>query len=209
MPRPGYTQKPRPGGRARPTTESSGASPGVEDEKIQPLQILLAYLKLKKNASSQTMNNFFTLLRPLIGKNVASLFRSWTTLAGSALVVGGLLTADQTADGLQVGELSQIASGALLIFSARFINYVRAKALFGRSLSPLAEHIGPVMGRSIHSGIRALMTSVTGALVMIGAAAPGSTEADIANLDLAEIGVAAVFYFGARIYSYVQEKRVS
>lgn len=206
MPRPGYTQKKRPQGRG-PSTVSNGRSPS-EDEKTPWLQIALQLLSLKQHATSQKMNSLFALLRPFIGKNVASLLRSWTTLAGSALLAGGLLTAAQTADGLQVGELSEVASGVLLIFAARLINYVRAKVLFGRSLSPLAEYIGPIMGRSIHSGIRALMTSVTGALIVIGAAAPGATDSDIANLDLAEIGVAALFYFGGRIYSYFQDKQV-
>jgi len=205
MPRPGYTQKPRPGGRPKPTSASSGASPSA-DEKTPWLQIALQFLTLNQNPSKK-MINLFALLRPLIGKNIASLLRSLTTLIGATLVTTGYLTADQTADGLQVGELSQIASGILLVFASRLINYVRAKVLFGRSLSPLAEYVGPIMGRSIHSGIRAALTFVTGALITIGAAAPGATESDIANLDLTEIGVAAVFYFGARIYSYFESRK--
>jgi len=154
----------------------------------------------------KSMNNLLNLLRPLIGKNIASLLRSLVTLLGGFLVGLGLLTATQTADGIQVGEVVSVIGGALLMLASRLINWIRARTLFGRSLSPAADVLGPLIGRSLHSLTRAILTALAGGLIAIEAAPVGATSPQIEALDVVNVLSALVLWGIGRIYSYFQEK---
>jgi hypothetical protein len=165
--------------------------------------IALQMISLRK---PKHMTNLLNLLRPLIGKNIASLLRSLVTLLGGFLVTVGLLTAAQTADGIQVGEVISVIGGALLMLTSRLINWIRARTLFGRSLSPAADFLGPIIGRSLHSLTRAIMTALAGGLIAIEAVPAGATAPQIEALDVVNVLVALVLWAIGRIYSYFQDK---
>lgn len=153
------------------------------------------------------MNLVLKLIRPLIGKNLPSLARSLATLAGSGLVTIGALEASQVADGVQVGELFQILSGLVLIGISRMSSWLRAKEGISSSvLSPIVESIGPVVGRSVSSFIRAAMTAVAGWLAGAGLIEEGTTGPELGNLDLETIITAALAFLLARVFSFIQDK---
>lgn len=153
------------------------------------------------------MNIVLKLIRPLIGKNVASLARAAATFIGTGLVSIGALEAAQTADGVQVGELFQILSGLALVSASRVTSWLRAKEGISSSvIAPMAEAMGPIIGRSIHSFVRAALTAVAGWLASAGLVEAGTDAASLGNMDIEHILGAVFFFLIARIYSYLQDR---
>lgn len=153
------------------------------------------------------MNLALKLIRPLIGKNVPSLARSLATLIGSGLVTIGALEASQVADGVQVGELFQILTGLALVGISRLSSWLRAKEGISSSvISPIVESIGPVVGRSVSSFLRAAMTTVAGWLAAAGLVEEGTTGPQLSNLDIETIISAALVFLLARVFSFIQDK---
>lgn len=153
------------------------------------------------------MNIVLKLIRPLIGKNVASLARAAATLIGTGLVSIGALDAAQTADGVQVGELFQILGGIALVAYARLVSWLRAKEGISSSvLAPAAESMGPLIGRSLHSFARAALTAVSGWLAAAGLVEKGTGGAELGNMDLEHLLGAVFFFLIARVYSYLQDR---
>lgn len=120
------------------------------------------------------------LFKLIIGKNLPHFARWLATGLGAILLTGPLFSpktealdaglgpaaveigapsADQVQDGMTVGELMAALGGTALIWSSRFISWMRA-----RNLTGLARLIGPLIGRSIPSALRALMVIIAGAL---------------------------------------------
>lgn len=155
------------------------------------------------------MNIVLKLIRPLIGKNVASLARAAATLIGTGLVSIGALEATQTADGVQIGELFQILGGLALVAFSRMTSWLRAKEGISSSvLAPAAESMGPLIGRSLHSFTRAALTAVAGWLASAGLVEEGTNEVSLGNMDLEHLLSAVFFFVIARVYSYLQDKGV-
>lgn len=153
------------------------------------------------------MKLILSILRPLIGKNVPSLARSLSTLIGSSLVSIGALEAAQTADGVQVGELFQILGGIGLLGVSRISSWLRAKDGISSSVvAPIVESVGPVIGRSLHSLIRAAMTAVAGWLGTVGLIDPGTGTEAFANMDLSQVLSGVLLFVVARGYSFMQDK---
>jgi len=153
------------------------------------------------------MNIVLNLLRPLIGKNVQSLARAASTFIGTALVSVGALEAAQTADGVQVGELFQILGGISLIAISRLASWLRAKEGISSSvLAPIAETLGPIVGRSIHSLTRAALTAASAWLATTGLVKPGTDGAELGNMDLEHLLGAVFLFVLARVYSYIQDR---
>lgn len=120
------------------------------------------------------------IIKAVIGKNLPHVARVLMTALGAFILAGPMFTGDvpaldstlgdaaeqvgvpsaeQVKDGLTNGEIAGWFSGILLMWASRAISYARAK-----KLDWLANLIGPLIGRSLPSLIRAGLVAVAGAL---------------------------------------------
>lgn len=135
---------------------------------------------------------------------MASWARSLTTLIGGALIGWGFLQASQVDDGLTVTETFSFITGGAAIWISRFRNYLRAKKLAGRSLDKVGEVLGPILGRSVHSAVRAGITALGGFLAAQGVVTAQQGES-LGTAELSEVLTGVGLWLFARIYSYYQE----
>jgi len=119
------------------------------------------------------------LLKLIVGKNLPHLARVAITALGAWLLTGALFSPDTTAldpaigdaiaevhapsaeqvrDGLDIGEIFGVVGGTFLIWLSGFLSYLR-----GRNYDWLANWLGPIIGRSLPSLLRAGMTVLAAA----------------------------------------------
>lgn len=163
------------------------------------------------------------LLKLLVGKNLPHLARVACTALGAWLLTGALFSPEtvaldpslgaaveaigapsvaQVEDGLNVGELVAAIGGALLIWVSRLLSWLRAK-----NYDWLANIIGPLIGRSLPSLLRAGMTSLAVVLARF-AVEPGVAPEALADKPLASVlGAVAIVLFNNFLSATEDAKR--
>lgn len=157
-----------------------------------------------------------------IGKNLPSFARAIATFVGTVLLStvvfdpGGVAldpalgeaadnlavpSAAQIQDGVTFGEALSVVGGILLIWVSRFTSFLRAK-----NLPRVAKYVGPLIGRSIPSLIRAALTAVSAGLAYL-TASPAARPEDLADQPLT-LGIgAALSFLMARVLSATEDAK--
>lgn len=116
-----------------------------------------------------------------------------------AAIAAGVPAAAQVQDGLTVGEVFSVVSGMLLIWGSRLMSLVRASRV-----DWLAGIIGPLIGRSLPSLLRAALVAVSGFLVRYtGEGAFGVDSLSGANVGAVVLAVLSVLF--ANWFSHVED----
>lgn len=108
-----------------------------------------------------------------------------------------LPSVEEVKDGLDTGEIIQAIGGVVLIWGSRAVSFLRA-----RNVGRLANIFGFVIGRGVHSGMRAAMTLLSSWLTVRGFA-PDSDG----NFDLASLISAGIVWGATGLYSWWQDGR--
>lgn len=152
------------------------------------------------------------LLQWVVGKNAAHIARKLQTFIGGFLLSSALfepgsidsainpdgyipLIPGEISDGLTTGETVRAIIGFILIWGSRVISYLRA-----RNLDWAAEWVGLLIGRSIHSLTRALMTVYASILAYLGIQGGES-------MDIEKLLTAAIVLVVNGIYSKWQDEQ--
>lgn len=163
-----------------------------------------------------------SLAKFVIGKNLPSFARSIATFIGTLLLStvvfdpGGVAldpslgdaadviavpSAAQIQDGATFGETLSVLGGILLIWGSRFVSFLRAK-----NLDRVAGYVGPFIGRSIPSLLRAALTALSAGLAYL-TASPAARPEDLVNQPIT-LGIGAVLSFIlARVMSATEDAK--
>jgi len=154
------------------------------------------------------------VLQWVVGKNSAHIARKIQTFIGGFLLSSALfkpgsidgaielegytpLIPAEISDGLTTGETMRAIIGFILIWASRVISYLRA-----RNLDWAAEWVGLLIGRSVHSLARALMTVYAAMLGYLG------IQGD-QGMDLEKLLTAAIVLVVNGIYSKWQDEQAN
>lgn len=162
------------------------------------------------------------LIQLVVGKNIPHLARVAITALGAWLLTGSLFSpdtvaldpsigdaivevqapsAEQVQTGLEVKEIFGIIGGFGLIWLSRFLSYLRAK-----KLDWLANWIGPLIGRSLPSLLRAGMTIAAAAFARFTAQPDLAPEA-FADMPLASALAAGLLIVANNIFSATEDAK--
>lgn len=158
----------------------------------------------------------------VIGKNLPHAGRWLATFVGSLFLTGALFSPETTAldasladaaiavqapsaaqveDGLTVQETFGTIGGFLLIWGSRLVSFFRAK-----NLDWVARIFGVFIGRSIPSGLRALMVIAAGALARF-TAQPELAPEVLAQMPLANVLTAIALVIFANLTSATEDAK--
>ncbi len=161
------------------------------------------------------------LIKFIIGKNTASLARAAATFVGSLLLASALFNGEGVAldpsiggdaavqanapdaaavkDGLTLGELASGTAGLILIWGSRFVSWLRA-----RNLGWAARGVGFLIGRSVPSLIRAMLTAFAGGLAYL-TGNPAEAPEVVAEHPVASVFAAMISFGMARWMSATED----
>lgn len=153
------------------------------------------------------------IIQFVIGKNSAHIARKLSTWIGGFLLASialpidpGIpmegfegLTPEEINDGLTMGELFRGMIGFAMFGASRAMSFFRA-----RKLDWLAEWFGLLIGRSVHSLYRALLT-VTSSFLLWAGFNGGTGEEGLLASPLANIIAGLIAFLIAGIYSSLQD----
>lgn len=164
------------------------------------------------------MNIAISVLRFIIGKNSFHIARKIQTFLGGLLMSSVLFTGEidpslaenaghfiepvtqaEIKDGLTLGEVMRVVAGFALWWGSRIISYFRA-----RNRDVVAKFAGIIIGRSIHSLYRSLMTLAASALTFLGISGTGD---GLLETPLVTIIGAALLLAGNGLSSFFQDSK--
>lgn len=154
------------------------------------------------------------IIQHIVGKNSAHIARKISTWIGGLLMVSVAypidpaiategfenLTPAEINDGLTMGELFRGIIGFAMFGASRAMSFLRA-----RNLDWLAKWFGLLVGRSVHSLLRALLTVTSSFFVWIGF--NGGTEEGLLASPVTNIIGGIITLLATGLYSSIQDSR--